>query len=246
MSWAERTALVTGASRGIGRAIAERFAQAGLKVAVNFRQDEAGAAAVVEAIRARGGQAEAFGADVAVPAEAEALVDRVRERFGSLDVLVNNAGTTRDTLLLRMRPDDWDAVLATNLSSVFYCTKAALKSMTRQRFGRIVNISSVAGLVGNAGQANYAAAKAGIIGFTKAVAREWATRGITANCVAPGLIETDFLRHLTESQKAEMVAHIPMGRLGRPEDVAEAVWYLVQADYVTGHVLVVDGGLAMQ
>jgi NAD(P)-dependent dehydrogenase (short-subunit alcohol dehydrogenase family) len=168
MSWAERTALVTGASRGIGRAIAERFAQAGLKVAVNFRQDEAGAAAVVEAIRARGGQAEAFGADVAVPAEAETLVDRVRERFGSLDVLVNNAGTTRDTLLLRMRPDDWDAVLATNLSSVFYCTKAALKSMTRQRFGRIVNISSVAGLVGNAGQANYAAAKAGIIGFTKA------------------------------------------------------------------------------
>jgi len=160
--------------------------------------------------------------------------------------LVNNAGTTRDTLLLRMRPDDWDTVLATNLSSVFYCTKAALKSMTRQRFGRIVNISSVAGLVGNAGQANYAAAKAGIVGFTKAVAREWATRGITANCVAPGLIETDFLRHLGEAQKTELVAHIPMGRLGRPEDVADAVWYLVQADYVTGHVLVVDGGLAMQ
>lgn len=246
MSWAERTALVTGASRGIGRAIAERFAQAGLKVAVNFRQDEAGAAAVVEAIRTQGGQAEAFGADVSVPTEAEALVERVRERFGSLDVLVNNAGTTRDTLLLRMRPDDWDTVLATNLSSVFYCTKAALKSMTRQRFGRIVNISSVAGLVGNAGQANYAAAKAGIVGFTKAVAREWATRGITANCVAPGLIETDFLRHLGEAQKAELLAHIPMGRLGRPEDVADAVWYLVQADYVTGHVLVVDGGLAMQ
>jgi 3-oxoacyl-[acyl-carrier protein] reductase len=242
----ERTALVTGASRGIGRAIAERLGRGGYRVAVNYRRDEDQALATVMSIRAAGGQAEAFRADVSVGDEAESLVNAVREHFGGLDVLVNNAGIARDTLLLRMRPDDWDAVIHTNLSSVYHCTRAALKHMVRQRYGRIVSITSIAGLVGNVGQANYAAAKAGIIGFTKSVAKEWASRGITVNAVAPGLIETDLTQDMAEAQRNALLEHIPVGRIGQPQEIAEAVWYLVHASYVTGHVLVVDGGLAMQ
>ena len=241
-----RTALVTGASRGIGRAIAEHLGQKGLKVAVNYRQNEAEARLVADRIRAAGGEAEVFGADVTEQEAAQDLVSRVQDHFGGLDVLVNNAGIARDTLLLRMRREDWEGVLAADLSSVFYCTHAAARRMVRQHYGRIINITSVAGLVGNPGQANYAAAKAGIIGFTKSVAKELASRGITANAVAPGLVETDLLTAMSEAQREEIIRHIPLARVGRPEEIAAAVSYLVDAEYVTGQVLVVDGGLAMQ
>jgi 3-oxoacyl-[acyl-carrier protein] reductase len=246
MGGEERVALVTGASRGIGRAIAERLAREGATVAVNFRSDSEGAAAVVDAIREAGGRAGAFQADVADAGAAERLVAAVHQTFGRLDVLVNNAGLTRDGLVPRLSAQDWRIVLDTNLDSVFYCSKAALKAMMRQRFGRIVNVSSVAGLVGNAGQANYAASKAGMIGFTKALAKEWASRGITVNAVAPGFIDTDLWRGMTDVQRQRMAEVIPLGRVGTPAEVADAVWFLCQAGYVTGHVLVVDGGLAMQ
>lgn len=246
MSEAKRVALVTGASRGIGRAIALRMAREGVATAVNYRGDAQGATGVVEAVRQSGGEAEAFQADVADPRAAEALVATVHERFGRLDLLVNNAGITRDGLVPRLSHADWTAVLDTNLASVFYCCKAALRPMVRQRFGRIVNVASVAGLIGNAGQANYSAAKAGMIGFTKSLAKEWASRGITANAVAPGFIETDLLAAMTESQRAKVAEAIPLQRVGAPDDVADAVWFLTQAPYVTGHVLVVDGGLAIQ
>jgi 3-oxoacyl-[acyl-carrier protein] reductase len=246
MGSAHEVALVTGASRGIGRAIAERLGRGGYRVAVNYREAVADAEATVARIRDQGGEAHAFQADVSRAEDAEALVRSVQEHFGGLDVLVNNAGIARDTLLLRMRPEEWDAVIQTNLSSVYHCTRAALKHMVRQRYGRIVSITSIAGLVGNAGQANYAAAKAGIIGFTKSVAKEWASRGITVNAVAPGFIDTDMTRALSDTQRDTLLAHVPLGRFGQPEDVAEAVWYLIHASYVTGQVLVVDGGLAMQ
>jgi 3-oxoacyl-[acyl-carrier protein] reductase len=246
MSWQERVALVTGGSRGIGRAVVLQLSQAGLQVAVNYRQGRDAAEELVAYIREQGGRAAAFAADVADPDQAEHLVEAVQETYGRLDVLVNNAGITRDTLVLRMKRDDWEDVLATDLSGAFYCTKAALRGMVRQRFGRIVNVASVAGLVGNVGQVNYAAAKAGLVGMTKALAKEVASRNITVNAVAPGLIETDLLHDMVEAQRNTLLEHIPLGRLGRPEEIAQAVWYLVQADYVTGHVLVVDGGLAMQ
>jgi 3-oxoacyl-[acyl-carrier protein] reductase len=246
MSWQERVALVTGGSRGIGRAVVLQLSQAGLQVAVNYRQGRDAAEELVAYIREQGGRAAAFAADVADPDQAEHLVEAVQETYGRLDVLVNNAGITRDTLVLRMKRDDWEDVLATDLSGAFYCTKAALRGMVRQRFGRIVYVASVAGLVGNVGQVNYAAAKAGLVGMTKALAKEVASRNITVNAVAPGLIETDLLHDMVEAQRNTLLEHIPLGRLGRPEEIAQAVWYLVQADYVTGHVLVVDGGLAMQ
>jgi 3-oxoacyl-[acyl-carrier protein] reductase len=246
MSGNRRVALVTGASRGIGRAIAHALAQGGLAVAVNFRQDEAQARSVVDAIREAGGEAEGFQADVADPVQAEGLVRRVVEHFGSLAVLINNAGITRDNLMLRMKREEWDEVVATDLSGAFHCTRAALRGMVRQRYGRIVNITSVAGITGNVGQVNYAAAKAGLIGMTRTLAREVGSRGITVNAVAPGLIDTDLSRTVSERAGEALLEHIPLGRLGRAEEIAEAVWYLVQADYVTGQVLVVDGGLAMQ
>lgn len=246
MSWQERTALVTGGSRGIGRAVTRRLAQSGIRVGINYRSDEAAAKALVDTIRSQGGEAQAFQADVSDPEQAEHLVESVRRQFGTLDILINNAGISRDTLLPRMQTVDWETVIATNLHSVFHCTKAAIKVMIRQRFGRIVSVSSVAGLVGNVGQSNYAAAKAGIIGFTKAVAKEWASRGITANVVAPGLITTDLTHAMSDAQRAVVLEHIPLGRAGQPDEVADAVWYLVQAGYVTGQVLVVDGGLSMQ
>ncbi len=242
-----KKALVTGASRGIGRAVALALAAAGADVAVNYAGSAAAANEVAAAIEALGRKALVLQADVASTEAAAAMVDAAVQEFGRLDILGNNAGITRDTLLLRMKEADWDAVLATNLKGVFNCTKAAVKYMMKQRAGRIVNISSVVGVTGNAGQANYAAAKAGIIGFTKAVAKETAARGITVNAIAPGFIKTDMTSVLPEKVVAALVASIPQGRLGEPEDIAKAILFLVSdnADYITGQTLHVDGGMVM-
>ncbi|CAB1129112.1 beta-ketoacyl-acyl carrier protein reductase [Candidatus Hydrogenisulfobacillus filiaventi] len=245
VDWQGKVALVTGASRGIGAAIARRLAANGLTVAVNYRQDREGAEAVAGAIAADGGTAAVFAADVSVPAQAQALVGAVVERWGRLDVLVNNAGITRDTLLLRMSEEDWAQVLAADLGSVYACTKAAARVMMKQRFGRIINIASVAGITGNAGQANYAAAKAGVLGFTRAVAKELASRQITVNAVAPGLIATEMTQGMDPGHHQKLLDLIPLGREGTPDEVAHAVWYLVEAAYVTGQTLVVDGGMVM-
>ncbi|MBI2940223.1 MAG: 3-oxoacyl-[acyl-carrier-protein] reductase [Chloroflexi bacterium] len=242
-----RVALVTGASRGIGRAIALRLAQDGALVGVNYRQNAAAAEAVTTAIEESGGQAFLVPGDVSDAGQARAAVAKAIEVGGRLDVLVNNAGIIRDTLLLRMADDDWDAVLNTNLRGAYLCTQAALRGMLRQRWGRIVNIASIAGLVGNAGQANYSAAKAGLIGFTKSVAREAASRNVTVNAVAPGLIETDITTGMPPKAREAMIAQIPMQRMGTPEEVAEVVAFLVsdRASYITGAVIQIDGGLAM-
>ena len=240
-----QTALVTGASRGIGRAVAGELAAAGAEVAVNYARSADEAAAVVAAIEAAGGRAYALPADVSDAAAADGLVKAVLERSGRVDVLVNNAGIARDGLLMRMKTDDWQAVLNLNLSGVFYCTRAVARAMLKQRRGRIVNITSVVGLMGNAGQANYAAAKAGVIGLTRSTAREFASRGITVNAVAPGFISTDMTAGLASDA---IVAAIPMGCFGTPQQVASAVRFLVAdtaADYITGQVLQVDGGMVM-
>jgi 3-oxoacyl-[acyl-carrier protein] reductase len=238
-----RVALVTGASRGIGRAIAARLAAQGALVVAAARGDNASAA--VQAIEASGGRAEAIALDVTDPAAVEAVVASALERHGHLDILVNNAGITRDQLMLRLKRDDWDAVLATNLTSAYMLTQAVLKPMIRQRRGRIVCISSVVGQSGNPGQANYAASKAGLIGFAKSVAQEVASRNITVNVVAPGMIETDMTGVLPEKTRESLVARIPLGRLGAPDDVAAAVCFLVsdEAAYITGQVLAVNGGM---
>jgi len=242
-----RVALVTGSSRGLGRAIALRLAADGFDVAVHYVASAAPAKAVAEAARAAGVRAQAYHADVADAAACQALVKTVTGEFGALDVLVNNAGITRDTLALRMKADDWDAVLATNLGGAFHLAKAALRGMLRSEWGRIVNLSSVVGLMGNVGQANYVSAKAGLIGLTKALAREYAGKGVTVNAVAPGFIESDMTAGLPEALKAAYLGQIPAGRFGRPEEVAAAVAYLVSDDaaYVNGQTLVVDGGLVM-
>jgi 3-oxoacyl-[acyl-carrier protein] reductase len=241
-----KVALVTGASRGIGRAIAQRLAAEGASVVLGAR-DQGKLQEVVAAILALGGKAEALALDVARAESVAAGFETLLAAHGRLDHLVNNAGITRDTLLLRMKLEQWSEVLDTNLTGAFLCTQAALKPMLKQRAGRIVNITSVVGLTGNAGQANYAASKAGLIGFTKAVAREVASRNITVNAVAPGFIETDMTAAMTDKAKQEMAAAIPLGRVGSPEDVAGAVSFLVSdaAAYVTGQVLAVDGGFRM-
>ncbi len=245
MSEGRPRVLVTGASRGIGRAVAFRLAREGGRVAVAARTVEA-AGATAAAIREAGGEAYPFGADLAVFAEAERLVERAMGALGGLDLLVNNAGLTRDGLVLRMGEADWDAVLDANLKGAFACAKAAIKGMLRTG-GRIVNIASVVGATGNAGQANYVASKAGLIGLTKALAKEYAGRGILVNAVAPGFIETDMTRGLPDKVKAELLRQIPLGRFGSAEEVAGAVAFLAGPDgaYVTGQVIHVNGGMHM-
>jgi 3-oxoacyl-[acyl-carrier protein] reductase len=241
-----RVAVVTGASRGIGRATAEHLAGLGHRVAVNYRTAADEAEAVVAAIAAAGGEAMAVAADVSDEAAVAALFAVVEERLGPVEILVNNAGITRDGLLVRMGAADWDAVLAADLRSAFLCTRAALRPMLRARWGRIVSVGSVAGLAGNAGQANYAAAKAGLVGFTKAVAREVGSRGITANVVAPGFIDTDMTAALGAAAREAARRAIALGRFGTPQEVAAAVGYLASdpAAYITGQVIVIDGGMA--
>ena len=242
-----KIAVVTGASRGIGRSIALALAAAGATVVVNYRSQAEAAEAVVAEITAAGGQASAIQADVASSDDVEQLFKTVLERYGSIDILVNNAGITRDTLLLRMKEDDFDSVINTNLRGPYLCTKAVLRPMTKARAGRIINISSVVGLMGNAGQDNYAAAKAGIIGFTKSTAREMASRNITVNAVAPGYIDTELTGVLSDSVRESILTSIPLGRLGTPEDVANLVCFLASdaASYITGQTFTVDGGMVM-
>ena len=242
-----KVAFVTGASRGIGRAIALTLAEAGADVAVNYAGNAAAAEEVAAEIRKMGRRALILQGDVSQTEAAASMLDAVVAEFGRCDILVNNAGITRDGLLMRMKEEDWDAVLNTNLKGVFNCTKAALKYMMKQRAGKIVNIASVVGIMGNAGQANYAAAKAGCIGVTKSVAKEVASRGITVNAVAPGLIATDMTSILPEKVIEEMAAGIPLKRAGQPVDVAKAVLFLVSDDaaYITGQTSNVDGGMVM-
>jgi 3-oxoacyl-[acyl-carrier protein] reductase len=247
LSLKDKVAIVTGGSRGIGRAIATSLAAAGATVVVNYKGNAAAADEVVHNIGAEDGQALAIQADISQSEEVERMFKTVLDRYGRLDILVNNAGITRDTLLLRMKEDDFDAVLDTNLRGVFLCTKAALRPMTKARGGRIINITSVVGLIGNAGQSNYAAAKAGIIGFTKSTAREMASRGITVNAVAPGYIETELTGQLSEQIRGAILENIPLGRLGAPQDVANLVCFLASdaAAYITGQTITVDGGMVM-
>lgn len=242
-----KTALVTGASRGIGKAIALALAAKGYAVAVNYAGSQAAAEAVKEEIIAAGGQAFTIQGDVSKSEDVDRIFKTIKEEFGQLDVLVNNAGITRDGLLLRMKEENWDAVISTDLKSDFLTTKAAAQMMMRKKKGAIINIASVVGIMGNAGQANYAAAKAGVIGLTKATAKELAGRNIRVNAVAPGFIATDMTDVIPEKNKEMMLQSIPLGRMGLAEDVANAVCFLASEDasYITGQVLKVDGGMVM-
>ncbi len=243
----DQVIIVTGGSRGIGRAIAEDLARHGARVTLTYAQQADAASAVVQAIRQAGGEAQAVQADVRDLARAQTVVQEVVERFGRLDALVNNAGITRDRALMLMTPEDWHDVLATNLTGAFNWCRAAIVTFMKQRRGRIVNITSVAGLSGMARQVNYAASKAGVVGLTKALAKEVAGHGITVNAVAPGYIETDMTRDLDERRRAELPQRIPLGRMGRPEEVAAIVSLLASdaASYMTGQVITVDGGLTL-
>jgi len=245
MDLTDKVAIVTGSSRGIGRAIALKLAEAGATVVVNGVSEPSAVDSVVEEIRVMQRQSLAVLADVSSSSDVNRMVETVMATYGRVDILVNNAGITRDQLVLRMSDEDWDKVMNVNLKSVFLCTRAVLRHMIRQRWGRIISISSVVGIMGNAGQANYAAAKAGIIGFTRTVAKEVASRGITANAIAPGFIETDMTQKLDEKYRQFLQGLIPMGELGTPRDVAEAVAFLASdgARYITGQVLKVDGGM---
>jgi len=243
MDLSNRVAIVTGSARGIGRAIALKLAEVGATVVVSDIEE---AESVAEEIRAMNRQSLAVTANVSSSSDVATLVDTVISNYDRVDILVNNAGIARDQLLMRMSDEDWDAVLNVNLKSVFLCTRAVLRPMIKQRWGRIISISSIVGIVGNPGQANYASAKAGIIGFTRTIAREVASRGITANAIAPGFIDTKMTQQLEENQRQELMKRIPLGCLGSPRDVAEAVAFLAseEARYITGQVLGVDGGMA--
>ncbi len=247
MDLAGKTALVTGSSSGIGAAIARELAANGAAVAVHYRGNEAGATGVVEEIRTAGGECALFQADVSNADEAAELVKQVQAELGGLEILVNNAGTTRDMLLMTMSEEAWDTVIDTNLRSVYAVSKAAIRGMIRKRWGRIINITSVVGLSGQAGQANYAASKAGIIGFTKSLAREVASRNVTVNAVAPGFIPTALTDALNEEQQEGILKATPLGRMGTPEEVAWAVAFLAseRSGFITGQVISVDGGLVM-
>ena len=242
-----RVALVTGASGAIGGAIARRLASGGAHVAVHYHGSEEKARALLAHIESLGREAIPVRADVTVAADVESMVAQVTEKWGRLEILVNNAGVNRDTLLMRMEEADWDVVIQTNLKSAYLCSRAVMRAMMRQRYGRIVNVTSVVGIAGNAGQANYAAAKAGLIGLTRSVARELATRGVTANALAPGFIDAGMTVGLADELRAKATAMIPLGRFGSVQDVAEAAAYLCaeEAGYVTGQILQVDGGMVM-
>lgn len=241
-----KTAIVTGASRGIGAAIARKLCEAGANVALCSRSAEA-VAAIADTLNSEGYTAISTAADISKKVDVEALIKTVLDRFSQIDILVNNAGITRDTLLMRLQDADWDAVLQTNLTGTMYCTRAVMRPMLRQRSGRIINISSVIGIMGNPGQASYAAAKAGIIGFTKTIAREVGVRGITVNAIAPGFITTDMTAQMPQQNQEQLRGLIPLRRFGSPEDVADAVCFLASdaARYITGQTLHVDGGMVM-
>lgn len=247
LSLKDKVAVVTGASRGIGRAIAIELARRGAAVVVNYNRSAEAAQEVVQSIREFGGQAEAFQADVSDFEQAQNLIKFAIQTFGNLHILVNNAGITRDQVIMLMSEEDWDEVLRVNLKSTFNCSKAAVRHMMRKRYGRIINITSVAGQIGNAGQTNYSASKAGQIGFTKALAREVASRNITVNAIAAGYIETDIWANVPEAMRQQVLQLIPLGRKGDPEEIAYAVAFLAsdQAAYITGQILGVDGGMAM-
>ena len=242
-----KVAIITGASRGIGRATAVQLAKEGAKVVINYAGNQNAAEETLSLVKAAGGEAIMIQADVADSQQVAQLIKATMDAFGRIDILVNNAGITRDNLLVLMKEEDWDAVINTNLKGIFNCTKAVFRVMMKQKSGKIINMSSVVGIMGNAGQINYAAAKAGVIGFTKSAAKEFASRGITVNAIAPGYIATDMSAAIPEQAKAEMAEKIPLKRLGSPEDIAAAVLFLASdaANYITGQTLNVDGGMVM-
>ncbi len=247
MDFDDKVAIVTGASRGIGRAIALEFGSRGARVVVNFIQNASAADEVVKIISESGGEAYAHQADVSVFEQADGLVKTAIEKYGDLHILVNNAGITRDGLIMTMSESDWDDVIQTNLKSTFNCCKAAIRHMLRRRYGRIINIASVSGIMGNPGQTNYSASKAGQMGFTRALAREVASRTITVNAIAPGFVQTDIWSTVPEDAQESLMDIIPLGRVGQPEEIAKAAAFLASDDaaYITGHTLTVDGGIAM-